>query len=158
MDPQDDKPRPHHYEFAHRAMPSITLNPDVDLARLAQDDRLQAALHQTWTKIGESHPEVDRLSADGLACGLVDIAGSRALVLSFPQPSHMAEVFSAVVAPLDPPSARRYFTLELSWDYATKQPGTVIGEWGPAGHTNFGSGPAGSDAQSFLQRVGELLG
>lgn len=158
MDPQDDKPRPQHYEFAHRAMPSITLNPDVDLARLVEGDRLQAALLQTWTKIGESHPEVDRLSANGLAGRLVDVADSRALLLSFPQPSHMAEVFLAVVAPLDPPSARRYFTLELSWDFAAGQAGTIIGEWGPAGHTNFGTGPAGNDAQGFLDRVGIVLG
>jgi hypothetical protein len=158
MHPQDDKPRPHHYEFAHRVMPSIALNPDVDLAALAADGRLDRALHATWAKVGEGHAETDRVSGDGLGSSLVDVNGLQAVVLSFPTPMHMAEVFSAVVAPLEPPTARRYFTLEFSWDFAINQPDTVLCEWSSDGHTNYGAGPAGTDETGLLRRVGELLG
>jgi hypothetical protein len=68
---QGDKPRPHHYEVAHRALPRIIFNPRVDLAAIASEERLDAALRSTWAAVGERREGADRLPEDGLAGELV---------------------------------------------------------------------------------------
>jgi hypothetical protein len=74
-----DKPGPHHYDFAHRAIPRIAINPRVDLAATAYEDRLDAALRATWAAVGERREVADRLPDDGLAGELVEVAGPRQL-------------------------------------------------------------------------------
>jgi hypothetical protein len=49
--------------------------------------------------------------------------------VTFPMATHAAEASFAVVEPLDPTVARRYITLEFSWNVITDQPATVLGEW-----------------------------
>jgi hypothetical protein len=81
---KDDKPRPHDYEFANRAIPRIVLDPRVDLAAIAGDHRLDAALRATWAPVGERHDADDRLPDDGLAAELVEVAGQSAALMAFP--------------------------------------------------------------------------
>jgi hypothetical protein len=153
---QDDKPRPHHYEFAHRALPGIAFSPRVDLAALAGAARLDSALHATWAAVGERCAGADRLPDDGLHGELADAAGKPAVLVTFPAANHAAEAFFAVIAPLDPPESRRYLTLELSWNVVSGRPATVIGEWRAGSHFNLGPGPE-ADKPAFLASVQRLL-
>jgi hypothetical protein len=153
---QDDKPRPHHYEFAHRALPGIAFNPRVDLAGLADAARLDSALRATWSAVGERRGEADRLPDDGLQAELVQVAGETALLVTFPTANHAAEAFFAMIAPLDPPESRRYLTLEFSWNVVTGHPATVIGEWRAGSHLNHGPGPEAAKL-TFLARMQGLL-
>jgi hypothetical protein len=153
---QDDNPRPHHYEFAHRALLRMAVSPRVDLAALAGAGRLDSALRATWAAVGERHAEADRLPDDGLHGELVEVAGHPAVLVTFPVANHVAEAFFALVAPLDPPESRRYLTLELSWNVVTGRPTTVIGEWRAGSHFNLGEGPEAAKP-AFLVRMQRLL-
>ncbi len=82
---QDDRPRPHHYGFAHRALPGVALNPDVDLRALATAGRLDEALRATWAAVGERQSEADRLAGEGLRGEIVDMIGTPAVLLTFPR-------------------------------------------------------------------------
>lgn len=75
---RNDKPRLHHYEFAHRALPGIAFNPRVDLAALANAGHLDGALRATWAAVGERRDEADRLPDDGLQGELVEPSSARA--------------------------------------------------------------------------------
>jgi hypothetical protein len=154
---QDDKPRPHHYEFAHRALRGIVFNPQVDLAALGRAGRLDGSLRATWAAVGERQGEPDRLPDYGLHGELAEIAGKPAVLVTFPVANHAVEAFFAVIAPLDPPESRRYLTLEFSWNVVTDHPGTVIGEWRADGHhLNLGAGPDASKS-AFVARMQKLL-
>ena len=153
---QDDKPRPHHYEFAHRALPAIAFSPRVDLAALAEAARLDSALHATWAAAGERCAAADRLPDDGLHAELVEAAGKPAVLVTFPAANHAAEAFFAVIAPVDPPESRRYLTLEFSWDVVSGIPTTVIGEWRAGSHFNLGPGPEAAKS-AFLANMQRLL-
>jgi hypothetical protein len=119
---QEDKPRPHHYEFAHRALPRIAFNPRIDLAALARSAGLDAALRATWAAVGERRDDADRLPDDGLEGELVEVACQPAVLVTFPTANHAAEAFFAVIAPLEQPESRRYLTLEFSWNAVTDRP------------------------------------
>lgn len=153
---QGDKPRPHHYEFAHRAVPRIALDPRVDLAAIARQGRLDAALRATWAAAGGRRDASDRVPDDGLAGELVEVAGRPAVLVTFPVAVHAAEAFFALVAPLEPPESRRYLTLEFSWDLVTGQPATVIGEWRAGSHVNLGPGPEAARS-AFLAGMETVL-
>jgi len=153
---QGDEPRSHHYEFAHRAIPAIAFDPRVDLAAIARQDRLGAALRANWEAVGERHDATDRLPDDGLAGELVEVAGQSAVLVTFPVAEHAAEAFFGLVAPLEPPESRRYLTLEFSWNLVTEHPTTVIGEWRAGSHVNLGPGPE-PDRSTFLTIMEAVL-
>lgn len=154
---QDDRPRPHHYRFAHRALPSVLLSPRVDLPALLDQGRVLPGLLATWASVGEELDPQDRLGDDGLQCAAVAVAGRHGLLVTLPEAAHAAEAYFALVLPLTPADARRYFTLEFSWDIAHARPSTVIGEWSDRGHLNWGGGPE-PDPASFLTAVERLAG
>jgi len=153
---QDDQPRRHHYEFAHRALPAIALSPRADLAALARADRLDDALRATWASVGERHSEPDRVPDTGLHGELAAVGDHPSVLITFPLARHAAEAFFAIIT-LDPPDHRRYITLEFSWDVMTGEPTTVIGEWRSGSHYNLGQGPQAA-AAAFLARVTEFFG
>jgi hypothetical protein len=154
---QEDRPRRHHYDFAHRTLPAIVRGSKVDLAALAQAGSLDDALAASWRAVGDQLHEADRLRGDGLRGALVELAGGPALLVTFPMAMHAAEAHFALITPLDPPDARRYITLESSWDAMGDQPRTVLGEWTAEGHLNMGDGPSATP-EAFLSRVATLLG
>lgn len=153
---RDDKPRPHHYEFAHRALPRIVLGPRADLLALAGAGRLGEALSATWAAVGERQAEPDRLPGDGLHAETVDVGGSPGVLVTLPVARHAPEAFFVLVAPLEPAESRRYLTLEFSWNVLTDQPATVVGEWRAGRHYNHGQGPDPA-VSAFLGRARELI-
>ncbi len=87
-------------------------------------------------------------------------------VISFPMPKEPGEAYLAVVvgSPRDATVAR-YFTWELGLrlGFDDQETGTVIGEWGERGHSNFGPGPAftpdfASAMESVILRVIDIVG
>lgn len=150
---KEDQPRRHHYEFAHRALPSIMLNPNVDLDRLAGDlDRLGTALRATWESVGSKQETAERLSNEGLSVERRDVGDAEGLLINLPAALHVAEAIFVMVTPLNPPSSRRFFALDAGWDVVNQRPYTVLGEWSDRGHTNHGDGPA-ADGDAFIAAV-----
>ena len=148
-----DRPRPHHYQFAHRVMPGTARQVAVRLPELAADGRLNDALRATWEQIGLALDEGDRLSPDGLSGQMVEVDGHQVALITLPRALHVTEAhFAAVVLGTDPV---RYVVLEHSWTLAD-QPDTVLGEWTPDVHINLGSGPPPTQRE-FLKAVGSLL-
>ena len=154
---QDDRPRPHHYRFGHRALPSVLLSPRVDLRAIVDQGRVLAGLRSTWVSVGEELDAQDRLDDDGLNCAVVEVAGTQGLLVTLPAPADATEAYFTLVLPLAPAGTRRYFTLEFSWDVVGARPSTVIGEWSDRGHLNWGGSPA-PDPASFLTAVERLAG
>ena len=150
-----DEPRAHHYEFAHRLLPRLTLRPDVELHWLATQDRLVPALLSSWAGIAQRLPAPEQLAADGLDAELVDVEGTQVLLITMPPAEHSVEAHFVAVAPCEPAAARRYLALAHSWT-TDGEPATVIGEWTPAGHGNLGPGPAPT-REAFLDTVQMLL-
>jgi hypothetical protein len=154
---EEDQPRRHHYEFAHRVLPSILLNPNVDLEHLAGDlEHLHGALRATWERLGSKHDESDRLPPDGLVVERRDVGDAEGILVTLPPALHVAEAIFILVAPLDAGSARRFFTLESGWDVVHRQRYTVLGEWSDTGHSNLGEGPP-VDGGAFIAAVASML-
>ena len=65
MDWPPDPPRRHHYEFAHRVLPALARQPEIDLPAMAVAGLLDDALVSAWTDIGNGLPEPERLAPDG---------------------------------------------------------------------------------------------
>jgi hypothetical protein len=133
------------------------LNPSVDLEQLAGDpERLRGALRATWESVGSNHGESERLADDGLSVERRDIGGAEGLLITLPPAPHVAEAIFVMVAPLNPASARRFFTLESGWDVVNRRPYTVLGEWTKHGHDNLGDGPPGEHA-AFITAVSGVM-
>jgi hypothetical protein len=131
-----DRPRRHHYEFAHKLLPKVTMRPGVDLTSLVTKGALVPALLHSWDVLGRELNEEDRLPPDGLTAEL--IGGT--LLITLPRAEHAAEAHFVAVAPCEPEQARRFYTLEHSWGF-DDQPETVLGEWHAGSHYNLGPGP-----------------
>lgn len=84
------------------------------------------------------------------------MGGIRGLLVTLPEALRVPEAVFVMVAPLGPPSARRFFTLESGWDVAGRKRCTVLGEWSEGGHTTLGDGPPAA-AGAFVTAVAEVL-
>ncbi len=153
---QPGRPRQNHYEFAHRALPTIVLRREVDLLKLGAEGRLEDALRSTWLAISDRLPEEDRVPPDGFAAEVTGTADSEGgtLLIRFPEPLYPAEAHLAAVMPCEPVGRRRYFVLERSVTLQGET-ATVLGEWAAGSHINYGTGPA-PDMQAFLAAVRQL--
>lgn len=162
-------PRPHHYAFAHNHLPGcLWHDPDMLLSALfeASDQFRDDHLRARWEIVGERFPQTDRLSAEGLSgsChGLAD--GYRAATITLPPALGPTEAHMVAIVYRGPrrrlwfrksPAMLRYLTLEYSSDPSTDRPFTVLGEWTPHEHANYGEGPE-PDVSAFLNAIGELL-
>jgi len=114
----DDRPRAHHYLFAHRELPAIARRVASHLPELASSGRLDTALAMTWDRIGDRLSPADRLPSAGLAASLHPAGalhpattGGQIVLVAMPPPAHAAEAyFAAIVVAGDQIS--RYFVLE----------------------------------------------
>lgn len=151
----DDRPRDHHYVFAHRELPVIARKVGAELVPLARSGRMHEALAATWQAIGERLPEDQRVAGSGLSADVHELSAGTAVLVWLPAVEHAAEAhFAAIVFPRDmtPP---RYVVLEHGWT-SNDEPRTVLGEWNDRGHVNYGDGPT-PDAAGFLAAVDGLL-
>lgn len=146
-----ERPRHHHYVFAHRELPSAAFRFGADLVTAAREGRLTLAT--VWDRVGETVPPDDRLPSDGLDVAYHALAGQDVLLVTLPAPDAPTEAhFVALVG--DPV---RFFTLEDAYSPLDGSRYTVLGEWTDSGsHVNHGPGPA-PEPGLFLAAIGERL-
>ena len=146
----EDRPRQHHYLFAHRELLAIARRFAGSLPELAGSGRMDTALAGAWNQVGSRLPPADRLPHDGLGASLHDLDGKSVVLVKMPHPEHGAEAhFVAVVVAGGQFSD--YFVLEHGWT-VRDEPRTVLCKWDDRGHVNLGDGPP-AEANGFLSAV-----
>ena len=150
--------RPHHYIFAHRVLPRLTLaKGEGNILGLLFSSQAREVLLELWSHIGEDLEESERLEAEGLDIQIEHFPGRRLVALiTLPHPRGMVEAFYVSIV-VDPPGKRffflkkpprvRYFTLENSFNIEDGTPRTIFCSWvidkkGDSNHLNYGDGPA----------------
>jgi hypothetical protein len=153
MPPRTDEPRPHHYQFAHRALPSSVHRFGVGLVTSAAHRELSPALLTLWSEVGSRLPDEQRLDPAGLTAVYTADSLAPMVMVTMPPARYMVEAhFAAIVALGD---QARYLVLEESWSPNRVQ-ATVIGEWTTDGHFNLGPGPA-PEREGFAHAVRALI-
>ncbi len=161
----DDMPRPHHYAFAHRALPAMGAEPSY-IAALLEPQHAQRILDALLNDVGRScreheEPEVPR---DGLRGLPTTIGGHRAIIVQLPPVQRPAEAHFVALVEVRQPNALlffarkpviRCFTLEHGHDLdgSTR---TVLCEWAGGRHGNLGTGPEASVA-GFGRAIARLI-
>jgi hypothetical protein len=151
---REDRPREHHYQFAHRELLGASRRFAGSLPSLARSGRLDSVLVQAWSHVGQAMPAGGRLPADGLAASLHSFQDRDVVLVTMPKAEHAAEVhFVAIVISGD--RLTDYYVLEHGWT-TEDEPRTVMCKWDERGHVNFGDGPP-ADIGAFLAAVEQLL-
>ncbi|MFE4516220.1 hypothetical protein ACFRMQ_18725 [Kitasatospora sp. NPDC056783] len=145
------EPRPHHYRFAHRLLPSL------DRLGAVPGERLDGELRRLWEECGASLPVGQRLEPDGLRGGFVQGGRHRMLLVALPVPRAATEAFAVVLAWPEDGSPWRTFTLEYALDPVTGERGAVLGEWEAAGRHRLHRTGMTAGARPFLHAVTALL-
>lgn len=151
----DQQPRPQHYLYAHRVLPTLFYqNPQHFLSILITDGI--AFLRFFWDRTLQDQGDEPRTPPQGMnyeTRGLDD--GTVIAIIELPPPERMAEAYfvAAVFHEADPHPLMRYFTLELGLSLFENTPRTVLCEWTADGkHLNFGDGPA-PESKPFFDAI-----
>lgn len=151
----DDRPRQHHYIFAHRELLAIARRFAGDLPRGAASGRMTGAVVNLWNQIGSQLPEGESLPSDGLDVSLHDLDGTAVVLVTLPPAKHGAEAhFVGIVVADERLSA--YYVLEYGWTM-DNEPRTVLCRWDDQTHVNLGDGPP-AQADAFLAAIRTRLG
>lgn len=146
----EDRPRQHHYLFAHRTLLAIARRFAGGFPELVKSGRMDAALVKAWQDAGSKLAAGDVLPHEGLHASLHDLGGKTVVLVALPQPAHAAEAyFVGIVVVGDQFSD--YFVLEHGWGLRD-EPRTVFCKWDDQGHVNMGDGPP-AEAGAFLSAV-----
>jgi hypothetical protein len=151
----DDRPRRHHYLFAHRELLTAARNLGGRLPELASSGRLAAVLPAAWEQVGSRLPSRERLPDLGLGASLHDLDGISVVLVALPRPEHSAEAYFVAIVVADG-GISDYFVLEHGWT-TRDEPRTVLCKWDDRGHVNLGDGPP-AEADAFLAAVRAHLG
>jgi hypothetical protein len=142
-------------------LPSIALaDPLTMMSALASDHADQILgwlLRQVNERCARAGSSVT-LERDELKLHLLRIKDCPCAVIEMPPPQETTEAYYVAMLLLgdEPAQAKlRYFTLEYSTVYMA-EPTTVLAEWTPTEHTNFGPGPAPS-LGAFFNAISALL-
>jgi hypothetical protein len=140
----DQQPRPQHYLYAHRVLPTLFYqNPQQFLSILTMDGI--AFLRFFWDRTLQDHGDEPHTPPQGMnyeTRALDD--GTLIAIIELPQPERMAEAYFVAAVFRDAASQplMRYFTLEYGMHILDNTPRTVLCEWTLDGkHLNFGDGP-----------------
>lgn len=136
--------RPHHYEFAHAALPQVMFGSiDENLGYLLKEP--QRFIEHLWFFVGKKLEARGQPTVPGPAPTVTrrPIGRGDIFVVQLPAPEAMAEALFAGIVPLAPqgtPDQRlAYFTLEYSFDLETQAPFFVLCAWSSEGtHRNYG--------------------
>lgn len=135
-----DRPRHHHYLFAHRELASAAHRFGADLVAAARDGRLTLAT--VWDRVGETVPEPERLPSTGLATSHHPLERHEVLLVTLPAPDAPTEAYFTAVTVSTVDGQLRYLTLESAYSPVDGARYTVLGEWTDNGsHINHGAGP-----------------
>lgn len=153
--------RPHHYIFAHRALPAYFLeDPDRFFTVLERDG--EQFLYHYWEHIGRGLDVADRLSPDGLWFDMQFFEDDfKIAIIAMPEPEFVPEAF--MMAIIYQPALEdgfgmiaRYFTLEYGYGYGPDEMRTVFCEWVGGAHSNYGDGPDPTP-EDFLEHIWRFL-
>jgi hypothetical protein len=162
----ENRPRRHHYDFAHRALPRLILTDWDRIRPTFQDGSAAARLGALWTGVGTRLAENDRLDLSSeLVLTPIKLRRRAGFLIRFPKAAGPAEAALAVIPDISAPT--RYFVLELGESPVTHQPYWVLAQWvlegNGLGHVNMGSigpEPAADPAAAIslmVDRVAQLL-
>jgi hypothetical protein len=160
----DNKPRNHHYIYAHRWLPSIAFGtPDV-LHNIASGPRLNEFLTDMWTDLGKRLPDSERMPDEQISGQLRQSGAFEVVIVTLPAPATVTEAYFTAIAfgPLATLGFSadttqklpvRYLTLEFGFTMPDDPPRTVLGEWTrEQAHYNMGTGPEPT-ADAFFEAV-----
>ena len=162
-----EEPRPHHYQFAHLALPALAGRQSRFLFVALGRPDAQSFLIDLWQNVAETLPEEDRLAPDGLNC-LCRRHGNYVIdLIVLPPPVGITEAYftALVFGPITNMETENlpvlYYTLEQGFNFITGEKRTVLGEWkidseGTGSHYNLGDGPD-PDPEAFMKKIGEML-
>jgi hypothetical protein len=153
----ENNPRPHHYQFAHRFLPALFFgNPERFLTTMSGSNGLDFLRFQ-WKNL-EQYIEAP-LSSVGLDYQTRRLDdGTTLVIVTLPPPQKVTEAYytASVYRPAEGQTAAltRYFTLEYGIDLIPDQPKRmVLGEWTrDPQHLNYGNHFA-SDVIAFFRLV-----
>lgn len=151
----EDRPRRHHYVFAHRELLAIARQFAGKLPDLATSGHLDAALALAWDQAGSRLPPAEHLPHAGLTGSLHDVDGRSVVLVTMPRPEHGAEAYFVAIVAAGGRLAD-YYVLEHGWT-TRDEPRTVLCKWDERGHVNLGDGPP-AEAAAFLSAVRARLG
>lgn len=177
-----DKPRLHHYTFAHKALPDLLNSNPQEVLDLMGEHGL-GKLKANWGILGMGiQAQGHEFVPDGEVHKMGDVVKGKdpfntenclnrfvegltaecfAIIIQLPKPQRRAEAyFVAVVVWLDNTGNyrdHRYFTLELTDIKDGNSPETVFCEWSAkSGHLNYGEGSS-PNKDAFLELVRKHL-
>jgi hypothetical protein len=146
----EDRPRQHHYLFAHRELRAIAGHFADRLPGLVKSGRMDAALAMARDQVGSHLPPADRLPHAGPAASLHDPEGRSVVLVTMPRLEHGAETYFAAIV-LAGDHLSDYLVLEHGWT-TRDEPRTVLCKWDDQGHVNLGDGSP-AEANAFLPAV-----
>lgn len=123
----NDRPRPHHYQFAHRQLLAVARRFAGTLPELARAGRLDTAFTKTWEAVGDHLPLAGRLSPADLGASLQDVDGRHIVLVTMPHPEHGAEAYFVAIV-VASKHLVDYFVLEHGWTTEDK-PRTALCKW-----------------------------
>ena len=159
-----NRPRQHHYTFAHHALCSMTFHLRNQMRQMLLSSHATTFLHGLWNHVAQNLDADDILPADDLFVHNEFLgAGGILSIVVLPQPqctteAHMVGIAflpSATTPGQDPDCDVRYFTLEKGFS-DTDAPRTTLCEWrrtdDDISHLNYGDGPAPT-ATTFARAI-----
>jgi hypothetical protein len=148
--PSEDRPRQHHYLFAHRDLIAIARRFASGLPELAESGRMDAALAQTWERIGSHLPAGESLPHEGLKASLHNLGGKSVVLVTLPRPEHGAEAYFVGIVVIGD-HLSDYYVLEHGWT-TLNEPRTALCKWEDHRHVNLGDGPP-AEENAFLSAL-----
>ena len=152
-----NKPREHHYVFAHYTLRELCEQDPFAFFAIVTSPEQPKLLARLWalTAVRVGKPIVD-INLAQLSVTTGNVQGCPVVIFKMPDPKAMTEAhFVAVLltnSPVPEGQARqapfRYFTLEERGN----SDGTALCEWDADGHHNFGDGPAAT-VEDFIGAV-----
>jgi hypothetical protein len=163
----DDRPRCHHYTFAHLALRQVAFDEPLTCLGVLASPQAREFLADLWGSVCEHCARMGEkpdFTADDIRVHTLRAGGYPCAVLEMPAPRGVTEVHYAALlllvdtsreeAPAPEDVRLRYVTLEKGW--SDGPPVTVLCEWTKDGtHRNHGSGPP-AELGAFLEAVAGL--
>lgn len=135
-----NRPRFHHYLFAHRVLPQYAFLPDVDIFHVLEEQK-ELFLKKIWALSAEYVDLRECLPFYGFKIYFVKTRPFMGAVIVLPEPKNITEAHMVLfVSRMDrkQPSMVRYFTLEFGKD----RKNTILCELTGGQYVVYGTGPS----------------
>ncbi len=161
-----DKPRIHHYDFAHIALRKFCAGNPLKFFTVMFSNQRDDFIGHVWQAVREQcdNKETADFTDKDIKLSLYKIEGYPAIIIEMPQACAIAEaILIGIVLTSCPEDSNetanayfRYFVLEQSIDAHGKLNRTVFCEWAGDCHLNKGEGPKAS-IEPFIETIKQYL-